>query len=175
MITSKTTSSVVKVALKAFYLRCLFMVLLLGLILWSTCNHQGGLEGVRLIFNHCKCVNSGQPWANMFMILFIVVFEPLQFVRCNLKMWKTLVEIMKEHVVLNVNFKGFMVDSIHVNINVVKILCGSDDLKILMENQERTCLYRWIQSFDQHTKSWYALNFVTNILRFVMIIKLRQH
>ncbi len=97
--------------------------------------------------------NSGQPWANIFMILFIVVFKPLQFVRCNLKVWKTFIEIMKEHVVLNVNFKGFMVDSTHVNINVVKILCGSDDLKIPMENRECTCLYCRIQSFDQHTKS----------------------
>ncbi len=48
---------------------------------------------------------------------------------------------MKEHVVLNVNFKRFMVDSTQVNINAVKILCGSDDLKIPMENQECTCLY----------------------------------
>jgi hypothetical protein len=82
---------------------------------------------------------------------------------------------MKEHVVLNVNFKRFMVDSTQVNINAVKILCGSDDLKIPMENQECTCLYHWIQSYDQHTKSLYALDFVTNILRFVMIIRLPQH
>jgi hypothetical protein len=41
--------------------------------------------------------------------------------------WKMFIEIMKEHVVLNVNFKGFMVDStffivkLNLLINIQKV------------------------------------------------------
>jgi hypothetical protein len=45
-----------------------------------------------------------------------------------------------------------MVDSVQVNFNAARILFGSGDMKILMENREQMCLYYWAQSFDGHTK-----------------------
>jgi hypothetical protein len=41
---------------------------------------------------------------------------------------------IKKHGVLNVNFKRFMVDYGQANFNIVRILFGASDLKILMEN-----------------------------------------
>jgi hypothetical protein len=67
-------------------------------------------------------------------------------------MWKTFVKIIKKHGVLNVNFKRFMVDYAKSNFNTVRILFGSGDMKILMENWEHTCFYYWTQSFDWHIK-----------------------
>ena len=41
----------------------------------------------------------------------------------------------------NVNFKGFMCDSAQANFNAVKVLFGSGDPKVSMENRERTRLF----------------------------------
>jgi hypothetical protein len=66
---------------------------------------------------------------------------------------------MKEHGVLNVNFRGFIIDSTKANFNVMRILFGNGDLKIPMKNQECTCFYHWAQSFDQHIKMFILLEF----------------
>jgi hypothetical protein len=48
---------------------------------------------------------------------------------------------MKKRGVQNVDFKGFMVDCVEGSFNAIKTLFGSGDPKLLMENQECTCLY----------------------------------
>jgi hypothetical protein len=56
-------------------------------------------------------------------------------------MWNALGKVMKERGVRNVNFKGFMVDCAQANFNAIKTLFRSGYPKLLMENQECTCLY----------------------------------
>jgi predicted 2-oxoglutarate/Fe(II)-dependent dioxygenase YbiX len=45
-----------------------------------------------------------------------------------------------------------MADSAQANWNAIRVLYDSGDATILMKNQERTCLFHWIQSLEKHTK-----------------------
>jgi hypothetical protein len=47
---------------------------------------------------------------------------------------------MAKNGVENTNFKGFMADSAQANWNAVRIVYGSGDPKVPMENRECTCL-----------------------------------
>jgi hypothetical protein len=55
-------------------------------------------------------------------------------------MWREFNDLMAKNGVENTNFKGFMADSAQANWNVVRIVYGSGDPKVPMENQEHTCL-----------------------------------
>jgi len=46
-----------------------------------------------------------------------------------------------------------MADSAQANWNAMRIVYGLGEIGILMENQERTCLFHWTQSMENHTKS----------------------
>jgi hypothetical protein len=48
--------------------------------------------------------------------------------------------------------KGFMADSTQANWNVVKVIYNSGDATIPMKDQERMCLFHWVQSLEKHTK-----------------------
>lgn len=80
-------------------------------------------------------------------VLTIVICD-MQFedVDSHMLMWKILIKIVKEHVVLDVNFKKFMVDSTQINFHAARILFGGRDLKIPMENLKCIYLCHWAQS-----------------------------
>lgn len=67
-------------------------------------------------------------------------------------MWNALNYAMASHNVLNPNFKEFMIDSAQENWNVVCLIYESGDVKIPMEDHERTCLLHWIVSLNRHTQ-----------------------
>jgi hypothetical protein len=54
----------------------------------------------------------------------------------------------------NTNFKDFMANSAHANWNAVRIVYGSGDPKVPMENHERTCLLLWTTSLKRHTQKF---------------------
>jgi hypothetical protein len=45
-----------------------------------------------------------------------------------------------------------MADSTQANWNAVRMIYGSGDATVPMEDQERTCLFHWVQFLDKHTK-----------------------
>jgi hypothetical protein len=51
-----------------------------------------------------------------------------------------------------------MCDSAQANFNVVRILFGSGDPTVLMENKERTCQFHWRMSLERHTKQLLRLD-----------------
>jgi hypothetical protein len=57
------------------------------------------------------------------------------------RVWLSLLNVLDKNGVTNVNFKGFMCDSTQANFNAVRVLFGSGDPKVPMENRERTCLF----------------------------------
>ena len=67
--------------------------------------------------------------------------------------WNNLNVVVARHNVFNVQFRGFMVDSAQANWNAIRIVYGSGDASIPMEDQERTCLFHWTQSLEKHTKA----------------------
>jgi hypothetical protein len=69
-------------------------------------------------------------------------------------MWRELNNLMAKNSVQNTNFKGFMADSAHANWNADRIVYGSGDPKVPMENRERTCLLHWTTSLKRHTQKY---------------------
>ena len=67
-------------------------------------------------------------------------------------MWRSLLQVMEAHGYSNITFKGFMADSAQANFNAVRIVFGSGDPKIPMENRERTCQFHWKMALERHTK-----------------------
>jgi hypothetical protein len=68
-------------------------------------------------------------------------------------LWKNLNDIMARHSILEPKFKGFMADSAQANWNAVRVIHGSGDATISMKDQERMCLFHWVQSLEKHTKA----------------------
>jgi hypothetical protein len=52
----------------------------------------------------------------------------------------------------NPNFKGFMANSAHADLNVACIMYSSGDVFMKMVDKEQTCFFHWTQSLDRHTK-----------------------
>jgi hypothetical protein len=52
----------------------------------------------------------------------------------------------------NPNFKGFMVDNVQENFNVIQRFFGSRDAFFSLVNKECTCLSHWSQSMEKHAK-----------------------
>jgi hypothetical protein len=67
--------------------------------------------------------------------------------------WNNLNAVMARHDIPNPNFKGFMADSAQANWNSIRVVYGSGDASVPMENKERTCLFHWTQSLEKHTKA----------------------
>ena len=62
--------------------------------------------------------------------------------------------VIEKHGVLNVNFCGFMADSVQANFNAIREIFGSGNKSQPMENKERTCLFHWTMILDRHTKQY---------------------
>jgi hypothetical protein len=60
--------------------------------------------------------------------------------------------MMLKHKFPKPNFKGFMVDNVKANWNMVKIVYGSEDPFVKIVDKEQTCLFHYTQSFVKHTK-----------------------
>jgi hypothetical protein len=58
------------------------------------------------------------------------------------------------HGIPHPTFIGFMADSAQTNWNVVRIVYGSGDPKVPMEDRERTCFFHWKQLLEKHMKSY---------------------
>jgi hypothetical protein len=58
----------------------------------------------------------------------------------NCIMWRKLNKFMKKNGIEKPNFRGFIVNIVQVDWNVVYIVYGTSNLKVPMENKERTYL-----------------------------------
>ena len=67
-------------------------------------------------------------------------------------MWRSMLLVLDQHGVKNVNFKGFMADSAHANFNAVRKIFGSGDKNVSMDGKERTCQFHWSMALDRYTK-----------------------
>jgi hypothetical protein len=107
----------------------------------------GDLENAWLMFDDVKRV---KEWTTMACHVYDAVYcKVITIAVCDRQsedtkvqciMWKELNDLMAKNGVENTNFKGFMADSVHANWNVVRIVYGSGDPKVPMENQKHTCL-----------------------------------
>ena len=61
-------------------------------------------------------------------------------------MWREFNDLMRKNDVENSNFKGFMAGNAQANWNIVRIVYGSGNPKVPMENCECTCLLYWTTS-----------------------------
>ena len=62
--------------------------------------------------------------------------------------------VMARHDIPHPTFIGFMGDIAQINWNVIRIVYGSGDPKVPMEDRERTCFFHWKQSLEKHMKSY---------------------
>jgi hypothetical protein len=107
----------------------------------------GDLKNAWLIFDHVKCV---QEWTTMACHVYDATYcKVMTIAVCDMQsedmkvqciMWRKFNNLMKKYDVENPNFKGFMADSTQANWNAVRIVYGSGDPKVPMENREHTCL-----------------------------------
>jgi hypothetical protein len=119
---------------------------------------RGDLENAWLIFDHIKRV---QEWTTMACHVYNAAYcKVMTIAICDMQskdtkvqciMWRELNDLMAKNGVENTNFKGSMADSAQANWNAVKIVYGSGDPKVPMENQERTCFLYWTTSLERHT------------------------
>ena len=68
------------------------------------------------------------------------------------QMWVSMLALLKQHGLEDVNFKGFMADSAQANFNAVRRIFGSGDKNIPMEDKERTCQFHWSMVLERHTR-----------------------
>ncbi len=123
------------------------------------------------MFHHCKCV---QQWTtksyhvyDLFysQILTIAICD-MQYedVDSQMMTWNAFVKVMKKHSVQNVNFKIFMIDCAQTNFNAIIMLFGSGDPKVLMENNECTCFYHWVNNLLITTwKNDFTMYFIIHV------------
>jgi hypothetical protein len=107
----------------------------------------GDLENAWLMFDHVKRV---KEWTTMACHVYDAAYYKVMTIAvCDMQsedtkvqciMWRELNDLKAKNGVENTNFKGFMADSAHANWNAIRIVYGSDDPKVPMENRERTCL-----------------------------------
>ena len=68
------------------------------------------------------------------------------------QMWVSMLALLRQHGLEDVNFKGFMADNAQANFNAVRRIFGSGDKNIPMEGKERTCQFHWSMALDRHTR-----------------------
>jgi len=115
----------------------------------------GDFENEWVMFNHVKRVDK---WTT----LGVHVYDPMHcktmtIAVCDMKlemaehqvqMWKSMLVVLKKHALNNVNFKDFMADSVQANFMDVRVVFGSGDKDIPMENKERTCQFHSAQCLE---------------------------
>jgi hypothetical protein len=120
----------------------------------------GDLEHTWIMFDHVKRV---KHWTTMACHVYDSAYcQVITIAVCDMQsedaaaqmvLWKNLNDVMARHGIPEPKFKGFMADSVQANWNAVRVIYGSGDATIPMKNQERTCLFYWIQSLEKHTKA----------------------
>jgi hypothetical protein len=118
----------------------------------------GDLENTWLMFDHVKRV---KEWTTMAYHVYDATYcKVMTIAVCDMQfedtkvqciMWRELNNLMAKNGVENTNFKGIMADSAQANWNAVRIVYGSSDPKVPMENREHTCLLHWTTSLKRHT------------------------
>jgi hypothetical protein len=119
---------------------------------------RGDLENAWLMFDYVKRV---QEWTTMVCRVYDAAYcKVMTIAVCDMQsedtkvqciMWRELNEVMQRKGVEKPIFKGFMADSAQANWNAVRIVYGSGDPKVPIENRERTCLLHWTTSLNRHT------------------------
>jgi hypothetical protein len=113
------------------------------------------------MLDHVKRVNG---WMTLACHVYDLIYcKFMMIVICNMQlenmdaqcvMWKKLNKVMVNNDLPHPNFKGFMVDHVQANWNVIRIVYGSSDQTQPMVDKERTCYFHWTQSMDRHTKQY---------------------
>lgn len=121
----------------------------------------GPLEDAWIMFDHVKRVPN---WATMACHVYDHEYKRVLTIACcemqsedrdaQIVFWKNLNHVMARHGIPKPQFKGFMADSAQANWNAVREIYGSGDYTVPMEGRERTCLFHWAQSLEQHTKKY---------------------
>jgi hypothetical protein len=157
---------------------------LIYLFKMSTCGHENGISLVRrmqpggdlenawIMFDHVKRV---KDWTTMGVHIYDPEYYKIMTIAvCDMQsessdaqtqVWLSMLNILDKNGVSNVNFKGFMCDNAQANFNAVRILFGSGDPTVPMENKERTCQFHWRMSLECHTKQLIRLNFQAEHMR----------
>jgi hypothetical protein len=94
-----------------------------------------------------------------YKIMTIAIYMQFEDTKVQPIMWKKLNNTMFKHGFPKPNFKGFMVDNMQANWNVVIIVYDSWDANVKMVDKEHTCLFYWIQSLRMHTKKLIKFEF----------------
>jgi hypothetical protein len=121
----------------------------------------GDLENTWLMFDHVKRV---KEWTTMVCHVYDAAYcKVMTIAVCDMQsedttanciMWRELNDLMAKNGVENTNFKGFMADSAQANWNDIRIVYGSGDPKVPMENRERTYLLHWTTSLKRYTQKF---------------------
>jgi hypothetical protein len=119
----------------------------------------GDLENKWVMFDHVKRVKEWTTFGvhvydpDYCSVMTIVVCD-MQSERADAqeRVWLSLLAVTEKHGMSNVNFKGFMCDSAQANFNVVRVVFGSEDPTVPMENREKMCLFHWKMALEHHTK-----------------------
>ena len=108
----------------------------------------GDLELAWIMFVHVKQVVG---WTSLgahvydrvyCKVMTIVVCDMMcEMVEAQEQMWRSMMLVLDQHGVKNVNFKGFMADSAQTNFNAVRKIFGSGDKNVPMDGKERTCQF----------------------------------
>ena len=119
-----------------------------GVELVTRMQPSDNLEHAWLMFDHVKRVYG---WTSMACYVYDSTYQQVMTIACcdfeskdmdaHMIFWKNINLIMAQHGILNLQFKGLMADSTHANWNAVKIVYGSRDPKVPMEDYKRTCFF----------------------------------
>ena len=121
---------------------------------------DGDLQDAWMMFDHVKRVKG---WTTMACHVYDSKYcRVMSIAICDMQsedivaqtiFWRNLNAVVARHDIPNPKFKGFMADSVQANWNAVRIIYGSGDKAVPMENQEKRCLFHWTQSLEKHTKA----------------------
>lgn len=119
----------------------------------------GDLQDAWLMFDHTYRVKG---WTTMACHVYDPVFRRVMTIAiCDMQsedadsqclLWFSMINLMKNHGLSNINFKGFMADSAQANFIGVRRVFGSGNPKEPIQGGERTCGFHWEQSFEKHKK-----------------------
>ena len=111
---------------------------------------EGDLQDCWIMFDHVKWVENWTTMAfhvydNKYCKVMTIAIYDMQFedAEAHELFWMQLNIVMGKNRVDNVNFKGFMADSIQANWNTVWKVYGTGDPAVCMDGRERTCLFHW--------------------------------
>ena len=116
------------------------------------------MENSWIMFDHVKHL---KDWTTMACHVYDSRYcKVLTIVCCDMQsedgaaqiiFWKILNFVMAENDIPNVNFKGFMANSVQANWNAVKTIYRDGDPSLPMVARKRTCLLYWSASSDKMT------------------------